>query len=83
MVASDEELGNFEEAYLGHWESLTDYAESLLDEFGLDRQIDAAIPEPLRGYVKVDAEGFGRDLDLGGDITTVEGDGGIYVFRSH
>jgi antirestriction protein len=81
LVSQDEELDQFEEAYHGHWETITDYAETLLDDFGLERQLEAAVPESLRPYVKVDAEAFGRDLQLGGDVTAIEGDGGVYVFR--
>jgi antirestriction protein len=74
------ESGEFEDAYRGHWESVTAYADDLLDDLGANRMIEQAIPEFLQPYVKVDVEGFARDLELGGDITTSEGDGGVYVF---
>jgi len=86
LVAEDDDLANFEEAYLGHWASLTDYAEDLLDDFGLENELDRVVPEGLRPYVRIDVEAFGRDLELGGDIVAFEDSsakGGVYVFSSN
>ena len=69
----------FEEVYRGHWESVTAYAEDFLDLLGANRYIEE-VPEYLQPYVKLDVEGFARDLELGGDIITSVGDGGVYVF---
>lgn len=83
LVSTDEELDDFEDNYLGRWKSVTDYAEHILDDLGLDQELNRCVPENLRPYVKLDAEGFGRDLELGGGITAVEGQaGGVYVFSS-
>lgn len=76
-------LARFEDAYLGHWESIEAFAENLFDDFGYQELLDQAIPEHLQPYVRFDAEAFARDLDLGGDITTSEGDHGVYVFNAH
>lgn len=76
-------LARFEDAYLGHWESIEAFAENLFDDFGYQETLDQLIPEHLQPYVRFDAEAFGRDLTLGGDIATSEGDGGIYVFNAH
>jgi antirestriction protein len=73
-------LDRFEDAYRGHYESLQDYAGLLIEDVGLQDEIDKAVPDYLGPYVQVDIEGFGRDLELSGDITTSAGDGGIYVF---
>ena len=75
-----EALGRFGDAYLGHWDSLTAYAEELLDDLGVYRQIEEALPEHLQPYVMIDVEGMARDMELGGQITTSEGDGGVYIF---
>lgn len=83
LVSNDEELDRFDDAYLGHWPSLTDYAENILDELGIDSELDRAVSDSLRPYVKLDAEAFGRDLELGGDVTAVEDAGGVHVFTSH
>lgn len=73
------EMSEFEDAYRGHWESVVAYADDLLDDLGADHYIEA-VPEFLRPYIKLDVEGFARDLELGGDIWTSDGDGGVYVF---
>ena len=75
-----DELDRFEEAYLAHAESVEAYAEELLDELGYVQLIEQAVPEHLQPYVTLSVEGFARDLELSGDITTSEGDGGVYVF---
>lgn len=79
-TSDSDELARFDDAYLGHAESLTAYAEELLDELGYRSQIEAAVPEHLQPYIRFDIEGFARDLELSGDITTSDGDGGVYVF---
>jgi antirestriction protein len=73
-------LEHFEDAYMGHYASLAEYGESTAEAFGLREQLDEAIPELLAGYVRIDFEGFGRDMELSSDITTSPGDGGIYIF---
>jgi antirestriction protein len=78
--SDSDELARFDDAYLGHAESLTAYAEALLDDLGYRSQIEAAVPEHLQPYIRFDIEGFARDLELSGDITTSDGDGGVYVF---
>lgn len=75
-----EELARFEDVYLGHWESVEAYAEELLDDLGIDDVIVRAVPDHLRAYVKVDVEGFARDLEYSGDVTSSEGDDGVYLF---
>lgn len=76
-------LARFEDAYLGHWESIEAFAESLFDDFGYQQILDQIIPEQLQPYVRFDAEAWARDLDLGGDITTSQADRGVYVFNAH
>jgi len=76
----DDALNQFDDAYLGDWHSLRDYADELLDDLGYTRAIDDAIPEALQPYVELDVEAFARDLELGGDITVVEHDRGVWIF---
>ena len=73
-------LEEFEHVYLGHWESLTALAEELWDDMGYQTALDEALPESLQPYVRFDSEAYGRDLELGGSVSTSEGDGGVYVF---
>ena len=70
----------FEELYLGHWNSLEEYAEHLLADLGYGELLERAIPENLCPYVSIDFAAYGRDLQLGGDIVASDGDGGVYVF---
>ena len=78
-----DELARFGDAYLGHYESIEAYAEELLDDLGYPDLIERTIPEYLQPYVHLDVEGFARDLELSGDITASDTDGGVYVFDQH
>lgn len=80
-LAGLEELGNqFEEHYQGEWDSITDYAEHLLDELGATEALEA-VPDWLQGYISLHIEGFARDLEMNGDVCTVpSGPGGVFVF---
>jgi antirestriction protein len=74
-----ERLAQFEEAYRGTWSSLEDYADNLLDDVGATQHLEQ-IPDWLQPYVSLDVAAFARDLELSGDITSVEGQEGVYVF---
>jgi len=52
-----------EEQYLGEYTSVEDYAREYLDSCG-------TIPDEIQSYF--DYERYGRDLELGGSITTLE-----------
>ena len=80
-TGSSSAIEEFEEQYHGEWDSLEDYAENFLDDLGAQEAIDKA-DSWLQPYLKVDVSGFARDLDLGGDVITVEKpEGGVWVFR--
>jgi antirestriction protein len=78
-----DELARFDDTYLGEYESIEAYAEALLDDLGYPDLIERASPEHLQPYVHLDVEAFARDLELSGDITTSDTDGGVYVFDQH
>ena len=75
-------VGGVEEAremlddqYQGAFDSLTAWAEQLMEDTG---QLDA-LPANIRGYF--DFEAFARDAELGGDIIAIEtSDGLTHVF---
>jgi antirestriction protein len=70
----DEARTAFED-YAGEYKSLTDFAEELTEQSGIE------IPENLRYYI--DYEAMGRDLELGGDVFTIEtGFEEIHIFWS-
>lgn len=76
----DESLERFEDAYRGDWPSVAEYAEDMLDDLGYLSELDNAVPEGLRPYVGVDIADFARDLELGGDITSVDHPSGVWIF---
>jgi len=79
-VEGDDLIEQFENGYQGEWESIEAYAEYMLDELGVQRVIDEA-PEWLQPYLKLDIEGFARQLELGGELTCSESPGGeVWIF---
>jgi antirestriction protein len=75
-----EELDKFEDAYLGEWGSLTEYAEELLDDLGcLD--ISERAPEMIAPYLRVNVAAFARDVELSGALTVVEHSRGVWLFE--
>lgn len=64
------------ENYYGQYDSLEDYARSLTEETG------TKIPEFLKNYI--DYAAMGRDMDINGDVFTVEtGLSEIHIFGRH
>lgn len=74
---------DFQEQYLGEWDSLADYAENYWNEcgeFDADKLSGDNWWHPAR---YIDWEAMGRDLQLNGDVWTAEAEGGrIYVFSN-
>ena len=68
IVGTDvpEALSHFEDAYMGHYESLTDYGEDIIEAFGLRAELDEGIPELLIGYVNIDVAAFPGTLNCPG-----------------
>jgi antirestriction protein len=70
-------LERFNEAFQGQWSTTVEFAESLLDDLGID--IDSMVDDRLLPYVNFDLDAFARDLSY--DFHIVEDDnGGVYVF---
>lgn len=64
-----------EESYCGCYESIADYAQELTEQTG-------DIPKHLEMYI--DYERMGRDMELGGDIFTIElGYKQVHIFWNH
>src|SRR5438128_1507116 len=54
LVGTDPaELARFEEAYRGHWESVREYADQLLNDLGATEVLEA-VPEWSQPYVELD-----------------------------
>lgn len=60
--------------YAGEWETLEAFAENMLEDTG---EMDTW-PKVARDYF--DMERYARDLELGGDVFTIEAPGGVFVF---
>lgn len=72
----------FERHYRGTWESGLAYVDDLLSDLGAEQYLQG-VPEWLRPYVRIDRDGFARDLQLGGDIYVSDVAGGVAVFDAH
>ncbi len=79
----EDRLGQFEDAYLGEWSSVEDYAEELVSDLGYLAALDRAVPESLQPYVSFNTEAFARDLELSGDITSERHADGVWIFDGH
>ena len=68
-----------EEAYRGEWDSLTDYAQELIED------CYSAVLKNLPAFIKyrIDYEGIADDLEMGGDVFTLECEGKVHVFDAH
>jgi len=76
--AVDEAVRHMENGYQGAFDSLADYAQETIEECWADAL--RGLP-PFITY-HIDYAGIGRDLELGGDIFTVECEGKLHVFDS-
>jgi antirestriction protein len=71
---------DFVDHFHGEFSSAEAYGEQLLYELGFDVADVPGVPESLRAYVAIDGAGWVRDMELNGEISTVESQGGVYVF---
>lgn len=72
----DEALRYMEQGYCGEYDSLTDYAEQFIDDCYADSI--KGLPEFIR--YRIDYEGIGRDMEISGDVFTLECEGKVHVF---
>lgn len=75
-------LDQFEDAFLGEYDSPEDWARHVMSDLDLEQSLDSAdIPESLRPYLRIDYDGWARDAQLAGEIHIEDSpDGRIYVF---
>lgn len=66
----------FDDNYLGEWDSVEEYADTSLDDMGI---LDKVPPE-IRPYFNVSE--FARDLELSGDVWTIKSQYGVFVFQN-
>lgn len=72
----------FERHYRGTWDSIVAYADELLADLGAEEYL-RDVPDWLRPYVRIDADAFARDLELGGDIYAAPIADGVAVSDAH
>ena len=72
-------LDTFEDNYFGRWDSMVAFVEELLDDFGIERALDDAVPAPWRYYISVDTDALARDLAT--EYTVCEDGDGVYLFE--
>ena len=76
---SEENLDKFDEAYMGRWADIREYAEQFADDLGITEDI---IPEEHRTYITIDIDRLVNDLEM--DLIVAKaGDGGIHVFNPY
>jgi Antirestriction protein (ArdA) len=72
----------FERAYLGHYASIEQYAETLVDNYELDAKLDAAIAPPFREFVDIDVTGLAQSLVRSGTLYAIRATPiGVWVFN--
>lgn len=72
----------FDRAYLGHFNSLDHYVESLVDDYGLDAKLDAAVAPPFREHLDVDIPSLARSLVRNGTLYGIPAAPvGVWVFN--
>ena len=75
-------LDQFDEHYMGHHATLAAWAEEMCDDLGFTLEAGGHLPATLQPYVHIDYQALGRDMEIEGDVTSVEVEGGgVWVFR--
>lgn len=81
MDGDRDAMAGFEDAYLGHYDSVEAYAEQLVDDLGYQQAVDQALPESMRPYARIDTAALAHDLQISGDIYVLPADdGGVWLF---
>lgn len=74
-------LHNFQDSYLGAYESRQAWAQSIVDDYDVERSISASLPDWLARHVRIDLAGIAYDLQVSGDVWVEDNpDGGVWVF---
>ena len=72
-----EDLDKFEDCFMGHYETLEDWAADFVDASGIDP--DQRSDEPLGAYWHFDLTGLARDLES--DFAVYRDASGVYLFE--
>jgi len=75
---------DFADVFRGEWDNVANYVENLWDELGHNQDADKAAAgqwwHPAR---YVDWDRMARDLEMSGDVETIYGPGGVWVFTNN
>ncbi len=74
---NDHDLDGFADHYLGHWPSIGAYAVELVEDFGVQHELDR-LTVPFRDYIRIDTDALARDLDI--EYLTSEDNTGIHIW---
>lgn len=75
-------LEAFQDAYIGQHESREAFAQTIVDDFGIEDILSRELPVWLAAHVSVDLAGIAHDLQISGDVWIEDNpEGGVWVFR--
>ncbi|MCF8785263.1 antirestriction protein ArdA [Rhodococcus ruber] len=75
-------LAQFDDCFLGTYDSVSVWAREVLDGSGIEETLDREVPADLRAYVQFDYDEFAHSLQLSGDIHVENApDGKVWLFR--
>jgi antirestriction protein len=76
------DIDSFHEAYLGRYDSVTDYVEQMADDLGYTEELEK-LPAHLQAYTRIDYAAIAHDMHLSAEIATVDDPhGGMWIFRT-
>ena len=85
--ADPDMLAAFNDAYLGEFDSLDAWADSVMEESGSREIIERLVQEhvgDLSRYVRLDSDAWAQDVWLSGDISILHKDGGgVWIFNAN
>lgn len=76
----EQALSDFSDNYNGEWDSLADYVENYWEDCGEFKGDEKTWWHPTN---YIDWERMAKDLELSGDVFTIEHDGKVHVFNNH
>lgn len=76
-------LDEFDEAYLGEYDSPEAWAETVMDDLGIQERLEHELHGDMARYVRIDTSAWVQDAWLSGDIAIVhKPGGGVWIFQS-
>lgn len=76
-------LNQFEEAYLGEYDSPEAWAETVMEDLGIQERLEQELHGDIARYVRIDTGAWVQDAWLSGYIAIVhKPGGGVWIFRT-